>query len=162
MVGTLDAATDGGIYRSGDGGNTWESITKMTTGITIAQIYHVCGGQREPDVLYYGAQDNGSYRLNTNGAISKIAGGDGFVCQVDPRYPNTVYVGLPYGDIYRTDDVAHADVGMGGYAHVTPTAGGASISGPWLTPFILSPADPNSIYACYADLCTAPIAVFRG
>jgi photosystem II stability/assembly factor-like uncharacterized protein len=150
--GTLYAATDGGIYRSGDGGNTWESITKMTTGITIAQIYHVCGGQREPDVLYYGAQDNGSYRLNTNGAISKIAGGDGFVCQVDPRYPNTVYVGLPYGDIYRTDDVAHADVRMGGYAHVTPTAGGASISGSWLTPFILSPADPNSIYACYADL----------
>jgi hypothetical protein len=150
--GTLYAATDGGIYRSGDGGNSWESITKMTTGITIAQIYHVCGSQREPDVLYYGAQDNGSYRLNIKGEISKIAGGDGFVCQVDPRYSNTVYVGLPYGDIHRTDDVAHANVGMSGYADITPTAGGVPISGAWLTPFILSPADPNSIYACYADL----------
>ena len=150
--GILYAATDGGIYRSSDGGKTWESITKMTTGITIAQIYHVCASQQEPDVLYYGAQDNGSYRLNINGEISKIAGGDGFVCQVDPRYSNTVYVGLPYGDIYRTDDVAHADVGMSGYAHITPTAGGVPVPGSWLTPYILSPADPNSIYACYADL----------
>jgi hypothetical protein len=145
---SLYAATDGGIYRSSDGGKTWESITKMTTGITIAQIYHVCASQQQPDVLYYGAQDNGTYRLNTNGQISKIYGGDGFVCQVDPRYSNTVYVSYAYGAIYRTDDAAHAT----GFARITPTVNGVPISGSWLTPYILSPADPNSIYACYADL----------
>jgi photosystem II stability/assembly factor-like uncharacterized protein len=154
--GSLYAATDGGIYRSNDGGKTWQSITKMTTGITISQIYHVCLSQQEPSVLYYGAQDNGTYRLTVDGDIRKVGGGDGFVCRVDPRYPNTLYVSLPHGEIRRTDDAANADVTMKVYKNVTPTADGVPISGSWLTPYVLSPANPDEIYACYADLWYSP------
>ena len=146
----LFAGTDGGIYRSSDDGQTWDSITKMKTGVTIAQIYHVCLSEKEPDTLYYGAQDNGTYRLKIDGEILRVYGGDGFVCQVDPQHPNTLYVEYAYGDIRRTDDAAHPADNL--YAHVTPTVAGRSISGSWLTPYILAPDDPNTIYACYADV----------
>ena len=150
--GALYAATDGGIYRSKDNGDTWESITRMNTGITIAQIYHVCSSPQQPDVLYYGAQDNGTYRLDISGETREVFGGDGFVCQVDPQNSNTVYASYADGDIERTDDAA------GTWRHITPVVGNYYVYGPWLTPYILGPADPNdsaygySIYACYTDL----------
>lgn len=165
--GSLYAATDGGIYRSTNPdahsttntpGVTWKSITRMETGITIAQIYHVCSSPQQPDVLYYGAQDNGTYRLDINGQIFQVYGGDGFVCQVDPQNSNTLYVSYAEGDILRTDDAAHACECAGLWKRITPTMGNFYALGPWLTPYILGPADPNdsaygySIYACYTDL----------
>ena len=80
--GALYAGSDGGIYRSMDGGESW---VPLTAGMAIAQIYALCGTREDPDLLYYGAQDNGTYRLSLNGAVSKVNGGDGFVCQIHPK-----------------------------------------------------------------------------
>jgi photosystem II stability/assembly factor-like uncharacterized protein len=143
----LYAGTDGGIYRSTDDGKTWTSITKMKTGVTIAQIYHVCLSEKTPDILYYGAQDNGTYRLTIDGSIFKVYGGDGFVCQVDPRNPNTVYVEYANGEIIRLNDQYGSSSTI-----ITPVAGGYYVSGPWLTPYVLAPDNPTTIYACYADV----------
>ena len=145
--GSLYAATDGGIYRSTDGGGTWASITKMNTGITIAQLYDVCSSPLQPDTFYYGAQDNGTYRLDINGETLQMRGGDGYVCQVDPRYSNTVYLNMDQ-QIYRTDDAAHP----GAFANITPTVQGQPVASQWVTPYILAPANAGSMYACYADL----------
>jgi len=153
--GSLYAATDGGIYLSTDpdkpgsgGDETWKSITKMDTGITIAQIYSVCSSPQQPDVLYYGAQDNGTYRLNINGTTDKVLGGDGFVCQVDPQNPNVLYANGNQA-IQRTDDAPND----GPWTNITPTIGGRYyVQSQWVTPYILGPADPSGVYACYADL----------
>jgi photosystem II stability/assembly factor-like uncharacterized protein len=173
----LYAATDGGIYRvndptnAGSAANPWQSITRMKTGITLAQIYHVCSSPMRPDVLYYGAQDNGTYRLDISGKIRQVGGGDGFVCQVDPRNPDTLYINANQS-IHRTDKAASADIKNGicvqpdgveewcDFKDVTPTSGTNELAGTdfgaWVTPYILG-TDPEgtngySLYACYADL----------
>ncbi|MFZ1705571.1 MAG: hypothetical protein WAT79_14575 [Saprospiraceae bacterium] len=86
--------TDGGVYRSWDGGTNWE----MVKGLPISQFYHVSVDNRSPFWVYGGLQDNGSW----TGPSSKIGGvrnsdwksvgyGDGFRVYPHPNDPNTVY-----------------------------------------------------------------------
>jgi photosystem II stability/assembly factor-like uncharacterized protein len=51
------AATDGGIYRSWDGGTTLE----MVENIPVSQFYQVSTDNEEPYNVYGGLQDNGSW-----------------------------------------------------------------------------------------------------
>lgn len=149
----LFAASDGGVFRSTDGAKTWAGITKMSTGVIIAQIYKVCYSPKDPDVFYYGAQDNGTWRLHLDGDVEQVFGGDGMICQVNPKNPQMVYAGLPYGRIVRSDDG-----GQNFQKEVTPTQGANNdlVPGTWVTPYILSPADPDAIYGCYGDLWYSP------
>jgi photosystem II stability/assembly factor-like uncharacterized protein len=149
---SLYAATDGGIYSSADGGTTWASITRMETGITIAQIYGACFSPQQPDVIYYGAQDNGTYRLTMDGDTFKVGEGDGYLCQVDPQNPNVLYLDSDQ-QILRTYDAMHAPAGL---KNISPTSGNTYVRLPWVTPFILGPANHNSMYLCAADLWYSP------
>ena len=74
-------ATDGGVYRSWDGGNTME----MVSNIPVSQFYHVSIDDKTPYNVYGGLQDNGSWYGPTKspgGVESKdwtrIGFGDGF------------------------------------------------------------------------------------
>src|SRR6185436_119504 len=51
------AATDGGIYRSWDGGTTLE----ITENLPVCQFYHVSVDNEEPYNVYGGLQDNGCW-----------------------------------------------------------------------------------------------------
>ncbi len=50
-------ATDGGVYRSWDGGSTMEIVNN----IPVSQFYHVSIDDKEPYNVYGGLQDNGSW-----------------------------------------------------------------------------------------------------
>lgn len=150
----LYAGTDGGIYRSTNGGDTWASIANMATGIAIAQVYAVCATPQDPNLMFYGAQDNGTYRLRLDGEATKVDGADGFVCQINPRDSRIVYDSVYYGNIGISEDG-----GQNFKRRIRPRAGGVPVRGAWLTPYILGPTDPDSIYACYTDLWLSP---YRG
>jgi photosystem II stability/assembly factor-like uncharacterized protein len=145
--GTLYVGSDGGIFRTSDRGETWANITNVSTGIGIAQIYHICVTPQNPNLIYFGSQDNGTWRLLADGQSKKVQGGDGFVCQINPQDSKIVYVSTQYGNLYRSDDG-----GQGRWERIAPKAGSVTVKGPWLTPFVLAPDDPSTIYACYADL----------
>ncbi|WP_232520866.1 WD40/YVTN/BNR-like repeat-containing protein [Flagellimonas nanhaiensis] len=49
--------TDGGVYRSWDGGNTMEIVQNMP----LSQFYHISIDDAEPYNVYGGLQDNGSW-----------------------------------------------------------------------------------------------------
>ncbi|PWA06316.1 WD40/YVTN/BNR-like repeat-containing protein [Flavobacterium laiguense] len=73
--------TDGGVYRSWDGGSTME----MVSNIPVSQFYHVSIDDKEPYNVYGGLQDNGSWYGPTKspGGIesrdwTRIGQGDGF------------------------------------------------------------------------------------
>jgi hypothetical protein len=144
---TLYVGSDGGIFRTPDRGETWTNITNVSTGIGIAQIYHICVTPQDANLVYFGAQDNGSWRLLADGQTKKVRGGDGFVCQINPQDSKFVYASSQYGTIYRSDDG-----GQQRWEIITPKAAGVAVQGPWLTPFVLAPNDPSILYACYADL----------
>jgi photosystem II stability/assembly factor-like uncharacterized protein len=144
---TLYVGSDGGIFRTPDRGETWTNITNVSTGIGIVQIYHICVTPQDANLVYFGAQDNGSWRLLADGQTKKVRGGDGFVCQINPQDSKFVYASSQYGTIYQSDDG-----GPQRWEIITPKAAGVAVQGPWLTPFVLAPNDPSILYACYADL----------
>ena len=145
--GALYAGNDGGIYKSNDGGDSWASITNMRTGMNIAQTYSVCATPADPDLLFYGAQDNGTYRLSLDGQVTLAFGGDGGICLIDPRDSNIVYASYVYGEFFRSDQGGR----NGSFVPRNP-----NVSGPWITPILLHPADPDILFACYADLWRSP------
>ncbi len=73
--------TDGGVYRSWDGGNTMEIVSNLP----VSQFYHVSIDDKEPYNVYGGLQDNGSWYGPTKspGGVeardwTSIGYGDGF------------------------------------------------------------------------------------
>jgi photosystem II stability/assembly factor-like uncharacterized protein len=103
--------TDGGIFKSTDGGNTW---TKLTVGLPAVQQALLRVAPSDPNVLYAsvssgpGAPDGkvGIYRSNDAGAswhkvtddprpAERIGGGDLPLLAIDPRNPEVVYSDTP-------------------------------------------------------------------
>jgi photosystem II stability/assembly factor-like uncharacterized protein len=75
------AATDGGIYRSWDGGTTLEIVENMP----VCQFYHVSVDNEEPYNVYGGLQDNGCWfgPSQSPGGVeakdwSRVGYGDGY------------------------------------------------------------------------------------
>lgn len=73
--------TDGGVYRSWNGGTTMEIVENLP----LSQFYHVSLDDAEPYNIYGGLQDNGSWfgPSSATGGIkardwNSIGGGDGF------------------------------------------------------------------------------------
>ena len=73
--------TDGGVYRSWDGGNSME----MVSNLPVSQFYHVSIDDKEPYNVYGGLQDNGSWfgPSKSPGGIeardwTRVGQGDGF------------------------------------------------------------------------------------
>ena len=80
--------------------------------VAIAQFYHVAVDSKMPYKIYGGLQDNGSWggpsrSLSGAGPINEdwvvVAGGDGFVCRVDPTDPNVVYYESQDGSMGQRD-----------------------------------------------------------
>jgi photosystem II stability/assembly factor-like uncharacterized protein len=103
--------TDGGIFKSTDGGNTWR---KLTVGLPAVQQALLRVAPSDPNVLYAsvssgpGAPDGkvGIYRSNDAGAswhkvtddprpAERIGGGDLPLLAIDPKNPDVVYSDTP-------------------------------------------------------------------
>jgi photosystem II stability/assembly factor-like uncharacterized protein len=147
----LFTGTDGGVFRSDDDGDIWSNSADFNTGGGIRQIYSICITPQDPNLIYYGSQDNGTWKLQIDGPLTKVLGGDGMVCRIDPKNSDTVYASVYFGYIVRSDD--------GGkefkLERLPPPATG---DGAWVTPYVLGVDDSDHIYACFADLWLGPDA----
>jgi photosystem II stability/assembly factor-like uncharacterized protein len=90
----LFSATDGGLYRSLNGGTTMEMIENLP----ICQFYHVSVDNQVPYNIYGGLQDNGSWygpSASPGGVEARdwnsVGYGDGFRVYPHPTNPNIVY-----------------------------------------------------------------------
>jgi photosystem II stability/assembly factor-like uncharacterized protein len=107
----LLVGNDGGLYRSYDGGNSWE---RVSTNLPITQFYKMDVDFANVDRVYGGTQDNGTNASLSDGANAKnwlqISGGDGFYVAADPVTPGVVYSEIYYGTpIYRVETSHPAD-----------------------------------------------------
>ena len=100
----LLVGTDGGVYASGDRGNTW----RMFGNLPVSQFYHVSTDMAYPYNVYGGLQDNGSWTGPSRkpGGIANrhwrvLGGGDGFWAFVDPHDDDITYVEYQEGNLLR-------------------------------------------------------------
>jgi photosystem II stability/assembly factor-like uncharacterized protein len=139
---------DGGTYVSYDAGENW----RFFVDIPAVQFFNVQYDMATPFHVYGSIQDHGSRRAavdlsrgrNNIRAVEweDAPGGEGTNHAIDPNDPNIVYSTSFYGNISRTD------LRSGQSVNITPQprAGELAFRGQWLTPFILSPHNPNVLY----------------
>lgn len=136
--GNMYLATDGGLYKSTDDGLTWTDIEN----IPATQFYRVAYNPHQPTLYYGGAQDNGTTAGNAANinAWERIFGGDGFQIAFHPENENVFYVETQYGNISVTDNSGlnfySADEGI--YDQDRRN---------WDMPYIISPHNPDVLYA---------------
>lgn len=140
-------ANDGGVYRTTDGGATWEF---RSNGLQITQLYDMATSRFSSSVVVGGAQDNGVYYRATTGVWRHRPWGDGTGVAVDPTDPAIFYYSSQNGVpnwLQRSTD--------GGLTFQPLGTGGLSGGSPWVTLIKLDPtygvADPannRTLFVC--------------
>jgi photosystem II stability/assembly factor-like uncharacterized protein/uncharacterized protein (DUF2141 family) len=130
---TIFSGNDGGIFKSTNGGTAW---TDLSSGLSITQFYKLGASATNANRIYAGAQDNGTDRY-LSGAWRRIIGGDGMEALIDYSNENVGYGELYYGDIRRTTN---------GGTSFTSISSGIGENGGWVTPYIINPVNPYSLY----------------
>jgi photosystem II stability/assembly factor-like uncharacterized protein len=134
--------TDGGIFKSTDGGNSW---TKLTTGLPQVQQALLRIAPSDPNILYAsvssgpGAPDGtvGIYRSDNAGAswyqvtddprpAERIGGGDLPLLAIDPKNPDIVYSDTPV--LWKSTDGGKTWLGFRG------APGGDDYQQTWINP----------------------------
>jgi photosystem II stability/assembly factor-like uncharacterized protein len=137
--GTLFEVNDGGIYLSSNEGTSW---TDESVGLVISQMYKLGVSALDESEVITGLQDNGSKLLLSSNWYD-VKGGDGMECLIDYSDNDIQYATYTYGQITRTTDkwLSTTDI--------EPSAAG---DGAWVTPYIIHPTNPATLFAGYADV----------
>lgn len=85
---TVYLGTDGGLFRSRDLGNNWESVSN---GLGTVQFQFVDVHPTDKNVAYGGTQDNGTNKYTGTTAWDNVFAGDGGTTRVNWRNPDIVY-----------------------------------------------------------------------
>lgn len=136
---TLYVGCDGGVYKSENNGVSWSD---KSAGLCISQFYCIGGAANNANLFMAGAQDNGC-SIKNNNQWTHIIGADGMEVAIDPVNNFNVYAESQSGTIYGS---TNGGVNM---THIsTPVTEGGS----WVTPYMLDPSDPTTIYAGYINV----------
>jgi photosystem II stability/assembly factor-like uncharacterized protein len=165
----LVKADDGGVGISWDRGVKWLFVSTLP----VSQWYHVRVDNQRPYKVYGGLQDNGSWEgpsatYSSNGITNddwwRIGGGDGFLAipdTVDGRtiYAESQYLGLERLDRRTRESANIRPVGpegegpkLGNWGAPEPRVGKKIKPANWNAPYLISPHDPNTLYAGMKEL----------
>jgi photosystem II stability/assembly factor-like uncharacterized protein len=130
---------DGGIYVTTNKGQSW---TDLSNGLGISQIYRIGASQTINNNIICGLQDNGTREIYNNTWYEQT-GGDGMECIIDYTDANIEYASYANGVIYRTFDFWENQV------VISENIPGGQPQGAWVTPFVIDPTTPTTLYAGY-------------
>ncbi len=131
---TLFECNDGGLYKTADGGQTWEH---KGSGIVTGQIYRFDVSQTVAGDVIAGHQDNGTKSVNA-GVWEDVIGADGMDCIIDYTDNNVQYGEIYYGQLSKTTNHWAS-------SSIIMPIGESSLS-QWITPIAIDPVDHNTIY----------------
>jgi photosystem II stability/assembly factor-like uncharacterized protein len=93
------AGNDGGIFRSPDGGGSWQSLN---AGLAISEVEYLAQRPDESTWILAGLQDNGTVRREENGEWAQIRLGDGGDCGTDMANPDICFHSYYYMSLERS------------------------------------------------------------
>ncbi len=138
-------ATDGGVYRTWDGGNTLDIVSNLP----VSQFYHISIDNAEPYNIYGGLQDNGSWYgpSNSPGGIeardwNSVGYGDGFRVLKHKTKP------IIYSEMQGAENVWRYDMKLNQNKTIQPLPikGDPKLRFNWNAPISLSETHPDRIY----------------
>lgn len=128
--------SDGGVFKSSDGGQNWVG---KNGGFVTTQFYAgFAGGYAASGLAVGGLQDNGTIKYTGSPSWSKIFGGDGGWCAIDPRDESVIYEEYVYLNMYKSTD------GGDFWEEVHP---GVSGEANFIAPFVICESQPDILYA---------------
>ena len=139
------AGTDGGVYRSWNGGTTMEIVENLP----LSQFYHISVDNADPYNIYGGLQDNGSWYgpSSSSGGINagdwnSIGGGDGFRVLKHPTK------NIIYSEMQGAENVWRYDVDNKLVKTIQPLeqAGYEDLRFNWNAPMAISAHQPDRFY----------------
>jgi hypothetical protein len=133
----LIVGTDGGVWSSTNGGNTW---TNHNTTLAITQFYDGSLHPTDPNFALAGSQDNGTEKWTGTDAWQWIFGGDGADNAISSSNPNTNWaVSFQMLAIRRTTN--------GGASFTVADTGIDHTNAPFIARFEKCPANDNVFIA---------------
>ena len=139
------SATDGGVYRSWNGGTTFEIVSN----IPVSQFYHISIDDNEPYNIYGGLQDNGSWygpSASPGGIEARdwnvLGFGDGFRVL---KHPTKDFV---YSEMQGAENVWRYDMVKKRTKTVQPlpVKGDPKLRFNWNAPMAISKHQPDRFY----------------
>lgn len=139
------AGTDGGVYRSWNGGTTMEIVENLP----LSQFYHVSVDNEKPYNIYGGLQDNGSWYgpSDSPGGIqardwNSIGGGDGFRVLKHPSK------NIIYSEMQGAENVWRYDMDAKKIKTIQPlpVKGQVKLRFNWNAPMAISTHQPDRFY----------------
>lgn len=139
------AATDGGLYRSWNGGTTME----MVEDLPLSQFYHVSVDNEEPYNVYGGLQDNGCWfgPSSSPGGVEardwrRVGVGDGYRVY---RHPTKKLI---YSEMQGAENVWRYDPAKDQAKTIQPLAakGDPKLRFNWNAAMAISPTKPDRFY----------------
>ncbi|NNF73818.1 MAG: T9SS type A sorting domain-containing protein [Flavobacteriaceae bacterium] len=129
----LYAGTDGGFYKSSNGGTTF---TDLTEGMEISQFYRIDVSEQTSTKIAGGTQDNGGFGYSSG--WNNYHGGDGMEGVIDPNNDNLFYGFMQFGQ----NLFVSTDSGQSGSQAFSGPA-----NGNWITPLAVN--SESEVYAGY-------------
>ncbi|WP_394750099.1 thrombospondin type 3 repeat-containing protein [Spongiimicrobium salis] len=139
--GSLFCGSDGGLFVSGDSG---DSFTNRTFGMAITQFYRISVANGNSSQIVGGTQDN-SGLVYSNGVWNNFTIADGMDYEIDPNNQDLIYGFIQNGNVLFISSNTGETV-----SSVFPpinAAGDARISGNWITPLAIG--SDSEVYAGY-------------
>ena len=139
------AGTDGGVYRSWNGGTTFEIVENLP----LSQFYHISVDNEEPYNVYGGLQDNGSWygpNLSGGGVTAadwkSVGAGDGF------RVLSHSTKRIIYSEMQGAENIWRYDTEKQRVKtiHPLPKLGQPKLRFNWNTPIEISYNQPDRLY----------------
>lgn len=137
--GKLYAGTDGGVYRSTNGGT---NFTDLTAGLQISQFYKIAVSKQSADKMVGGLQDNGGHAYSSN-QWKNFYGADGMDTAIDPNNSDKYYGFIQNGSSLYMSSNAGNTLGSS-----VGSPGGAD--GNWVTPLMANAA--GELFSGFAGL----------
>ncbi len=143
---TVYMCTDGGIFRSTDGGLNFQGLNG---GMQTTQVYQNIGvSQQNQNIMIGGLQDNEGCRYAGAPNWFKIGGlGDGFHCAIDPVNDDFAYTESYYLNAKKSTNkgVAWADISTGNVIDISGPPPTETVC--FNAPLVIAPSVTTTLYA---------------